>query len=150
MAGLPGTNIYSILFYASTCIVLVIGIRYMVNMWQNFFVSYTASDNDKPVSWIPPVIKSILTVVAIVVAFNLGWNILQSVTTHSSDYKNPSEATEKMEVQKSKLPTDESLDVIKLEQKRRSEIKPHEDALNSFDESMKKEAEKIQNRSMGN
>ena len=93
-----GTSVYSVLFYASVAIVVVLAVAYLNSMWRSFITSaQDAKDKDRPMPlWMPPVIKSILVVAGIIVAFNLGWNALQSVTTHSSNYQNPAEVAEKI------------------------------------------------------
>jgi predicted negative regulator of RcsB-dependent stress response len=148
---MPGTSVYSVLFYAGMLIVLVIAVNYLVGVWRNFGkgVQKASDDNTSVPTWVTPVVKTVLVVTALIVVFNVGWNIKQSATTHSSKYVNPAETAEKKEVQESQPPSVQEMDAARAEQKRRSEMKPHKDALDSFDENMKQEAEKIRKRSLG-
>jgi len=148
---MPGTSIYSVLFYAGMLVVLVIAVNYLVGVWRNFGkgVQKTLDESKSAPSWVTPVIKTVLVVTVLIVIFNVGWNVKQSATTHSSKYTNPAETAEKKEVKESQLPSVQEMDRTRVEQKQRSEVKPHKDALDSFDENMKKEAEKIRKRSLG-
>jgi hypothetical protein len=149
---MPGTNVYSVLFYVGAFIAFVVGVNYLMNLWRSFTVSTqnATSKNEPMPSWVPPTIKTALVAGVMIVVFNLGWNMMQSVTTHSSNYQNPAEVAEKKKVQESKLPSTEEINATRINQRQRSEIKPHKDALDSFDKSMQEEAEKIQKRSAGN
>jgi len=46
------------------------------------------------------------------------------------------------------VPSSEELNKARAEQKETQQVKPHKEALDSFDESMKREAEKIRQRSL--
>ena len=76
----------------------------------------------------------------------LGGNGIVQQTANSSDYKNPAEVREHKKIQGSELPSSPALDEARAELKTRQQDKPHQQAIESFDEKMAKEAEKIRQR----
>ena len=74
------------------------------------------------------------------------WNAMVNATTSRSDYKAPAEIQDLKKIQESQLPSPEDLDKTRAEQKQRAQSKPHKEALDSYDESMKREEEKIKQR----
>jgi len=148
---MPGTNVYSVIYYAGAAILLLILVAYLVKVWRGFSKDLDESmeKQTKAPSWVPPSIKTILAITFFIVVATFGWNALQGVTTNASDYQNPAEQAEKKEVMESKPPSQEEMDKVRSSQKRNEEA-AHSDALSSFEESMQKEADKIKKRSMGN
>jgi len=145
---MPGTSVYSVVFYAGVCIAGLFAGNYLYGVWKTFITGFQkARDESTSVPlWIIPTIQTIVVVTVFVVFYNLGWNVMQGLTTHSSHYENPAEVAGQKVLQESVLPGSDALDSTRMEQKYRSEVKPHEDALKSFDASMQQEAQKIQER----
>ncbi len=146
-----GTTVYSVLFFAVAIIVLILAVLYLIRVWRPAVNNIrTATRENKLVSPIViQLIKTIVTIVVLIVVLTLGWNVMRSITTTMSDYKSPAEISEQKKIQEGQLPEKEVLDKVRTEQKERADVKPHKDAFKSFDESMKGEAEKIKQRSLG-
>ncbi len=146
-----GTVIYSVLFFAVAIIVLILVTLYLIKVWRAVIENIrTAIRENKSVPSIAtPLIKTVVVCVLFIVVLTLAWNAMRSITTTISDYKSPAEISEQKKVQEGQLPEKEVLDKVRTEQKERADVKPHKDAFKSFDESMKGEAEKIKQRSLG-
>ena len=145
---MPGTNVWSVVFVLFALVVAALISGPLINMWRRFFVDYSkAIEKDvRTPSGVGPTVVTILIVGIFILAVTLGWNAMVNVTTSRSDYKAPAEIQEQKKVQESQLPSSEDLDKTRAEQKERAQSKPHKEALDSYDESMKREAEKIKQR----
>lgn len=148
---MPGTNVWSVVFIVGALIVAVFLLPPLINMWRRYVRNATkAFQKDvEPPSWSGPLLVTVAVVGIYVVAVTLGWNAMVNVTTSTSiKYVNPAAAQEQKKVLESQLPNSEELGQVRVEQKDRQQVKPHKEALDSFDESMKREADKIRQRSL--
>jgi hypothetical protein len=135
-----GTNIYSIVFNGGALIGGILVFVYLTKIWKPLL------QGEKVPSVVAPMIKTTLVCTLFIVVLTLAWNIKQSVTTTTSvDYKRPAEIAEQKKVMESQIPTPEELSSVRSSQKEKEE-KRHEAAVDSFDEKMKKEAEKTKQR----
>jgi hypothetical protein len=92
------------------------------------------------------IIKCTLLVAVYAVIGIGGWNLKQAYFSGMSDYQNPVQKEALKKLKEHKLPSNEELDVTKAELERRRDVKKHEEAFDSFEEQMKREAEKIRKR----
>ena len=145
---MPGTNVWSVVFWIVALVVAFVAINLLYNMWTRYVedLNKAIEKEAKTPSWLGPVVTTVLTVGIFALAITLGWNAMVNATTSRSDYKAPAEVQDLKKVQESQLPGPEDLDKTRAEQKKRAQSNPHKEALNSFDESMKREEEKIHQR----
>lgn len=145
---MPGTNIWSVVFCFVTALVALVIVVPLISMWRRWFkhVDVALEKNVPAPSPVGPGFVTILTVGIFIVAVTLGWNAMVNVTTSTSNYINPAEAQEHKKVQESQLPSNEELDKTRDEQRQRQQVSPHKKAIDSFDESMKREEERIKQR----
>jgi hypothetical protein len=87
-----------------------------------------------------------LTIGGYILVATLGWNAMNNITTSRSEYQSSAEIQEQKKVQDSQLPIDYELDAARDAQRERAQVKPHQKALESYDDSMTREAEKIRQR----
>lgn len=144
----PGTNVYSVVFILVALIVAVLAINWLYKLWLEYSKrAQTANENSKPLpNVVAPVIATLVVVTIYICVVTLGWSALQGFTTNMSHYVNPHEAAEQKAVDESTAPTKDEMDQTRAEQKVRAQEKPHQEALSSFDEAMKREADKIRQR----
>jgi hypothetical protein len=131
--------------------VVVVITRYLVVMWAGYIkdIETAVKKEVKTPSWVGPGVTTIFTIGVFALATTLGWNAMVNLTTSTTvKYVNPAAAQEQKNVSESQLPTSQELDQVRTEQKERQQVNPHKEALDSFDESMKLEAEKIRQRSL--
>ena len=145
-----GTSVYSVLFYAGALLLICVAGSYLAKMlWRAYVVLEACTKEDVPLLLLlVPIAKTIVVAVVVTVALTLAWNVKQSFTTSMSRYRSPAEISEAERGKNVTPPTKEELDNALLEQRKRSEIDPHERALQSFEERMREEAEKIRRRSL--
>jgi len=145
---MPGTNVWSMVFVIGVFAVAIGMASALINMWRRYVTHVKVALEKKVVtpSWVGPALTTLMDVGVLALAATLGWNAMVNVTTSRSDYQSPSEVQEQKKVLESQLPSNEQLDAARTEQKQRAQVKPHKEALDSFDESMAKEAEKIKQR----
>lgn len=146
-----GTTVWGPLFVIGVLVALILVAYVLTNMWRKFATNVEKADRvgGPAPSWTNPVIVTVVVLGLYVVGLTLGWNVLQDVTTNISTYKSPAEVAEEKRVKEAQLPTKEEMDKTRQELKERAEVKPHQTAIESFDEKMKREAEKIKQRSLG-
>ncbi len=101
----------------------------------------------RPLSPVLPTIGTLVLVITYIVGVTTSWSILQKKTTSISTYQNPAELAQQEKVLSTIPPTEKEMAEKRSEQKKESETKPHEEAQSAFDQSMKREAEKIRQRS---
>lgn len=148
---MPGTNVWSMVFVIVALMVAIAITASVVRMWHRYLTavgwSYKKLTSSHP-PWSGPTTVTIIAIGTYILAATLGWNAMVNVTTSRSNYKVPAEIQEQKKVQESQLPSAEELDQTRAEQKLRGQTKPHKETLDSFDESMKREEEKIRQRSL--
>ena len=140
-----GTNVYGPLFIGAAVILLCCNIWTVCSIWKKYVKRLNSGD--KPSVLVPSVFTIVFVTVYLSV-LTLGWNSIQSVTTNSSTYKSAAELREQKQVSEAQLPTKDEMDQNRLDIKQRADVKPHENALDSFDEKMRQVDEKIRNRSI--
>lgn len=148
---MPGTNVGSIIFVIVVLIVSALIVKWLADMWLKYAKDVANAIGGKASipSWVGPTIKTIIVIGVYVLVLTLGWNMMVNVTTSTNvKHINQSAAQEQKKVLESQLPTTEELGQARDEQKDRQQTKPHVKALNTFDEKMKAEAEKIKRRSL--
>ena len=143
-----GTNVYGPLFICVALILLSLVGWIFYEICRNYS-KYAEQNPKRRVSlFFGHTILILVIGTVYVVSMTLLWNILQSVTTNSSTYKSAAELREQKQVSEAQLPTKDEIDQNRLDLKQRAEVKPHENALDSFDEKMRQVDEKIRNRSI--
>ena len=145
-----GTSVYSVLFYAGALLLVTAAACYALRvLYWGFAALEACTERDVPLSLLlVPLAKIIVVVAVVIVGLTLAWNVKQSFTTSMSQYRSPAEISEAEREKNVTPPTKEELDNARMEQRERSEIAPHERALQSFQERMREEAEKIRRRSL--
>jgi hypothetical protein len=148
---MPGTNVWSVVFTVAAAIIMVLLIAPMVNMWRRYVrnADKAIEKGVEPPSWTGPAVMTIAAIGIYALAVTLGWNAMTNTTTSTEvRQKNPAAVQEQKKVQESQVPSSKELNKARTEQKDVQQVKPHKEALDSFDESMKREAEKIRQRSL--
>ena len=148
---MPGTNVWSVVFWIITLMVAVVITHYLIVMWAGYIkdVKTAVKKEVKAPSWVVPVQVTVFAVGVFALTITLGWNAMVNATTSTTVKNvNPSAVQEQKKVLESQLPTSQEFDQVRAEQKERQRVNPHKEALDSFDESMKLEAEKIRQRSL--
>lgn len=147
---MPGTNVWSVIFVCAALIVAIVILAPLINMWRRYVadVKDAFAKKSKQPSWVGPMAVSCLACGAFVVSLTLGWNAMVNETTSRSNYKAPAEIQEQKKVQEAQTPSVEEMDAARAEHKQRAQSKPHKDALDTFDDAMKREEEKIKQRSI--
>lgn len=138
-----GTTIYSPIFIALAISGFLLLSVPLYSMWFKYIFR-------EKIALYATVVRLVLTL--IVLTFYMGlvtlaWNVKQDVTTNTSDYVSPAEKEEQKRVSETKSTTKDEINQKREEQKK-VENQSHEKSLDSFDEAMKKEAEKIKERSL--
>ena len=145
---MPGTNIWSVVFWIAAIVVAVGIASPLINMWRRYVqVAAKAIEKDVPIPpWVGPTVTTVVAIGVYILVATLGWNAMNNITTSRSEYQSSAEIQEQKKVQESQLPSTEELDAARDAQKERAQTKPHQKALESFDESMGREADKIRQR----
>lgn len=138
-----GTNVYSIIFYCVAALLTIGAITIGVITWRNYLQKLKKAPEKSALSPHKPIIITILLVFGFVIVIILSWNLLQSVTTNSSTYENPAEKAEQQQISESKLPDQKTMDKVETDRRVKTEVKPHEDVINEFNQLMNKEHDKI-------
>lgn len=141
---------WSIVFGCVSLALVVVALNHLIAMWTKFVKEARQADSGNLVSapsWVGPAVKSILIIGVLLLALSLGWNAMVGVTSSRSNYKSSAEVQEHKVVRESQLPSAKELRATSAELKERSQS-VHKEALASFDESMKRQAEKIKLRSV--
>jgi hypothetical protein len=148
---MPGTNVWSVCFYVAAIVVAVLGASVLLSMWNRFAkdAEKAIEKNVRPPSWAGPAVVTVLVVGVYLVAVTLGWNAMVNVTTSNSTYTAPAEVQEHKQVQESKLPTNDEMDAARSVQKTRAQDNPHQKALDSFDEKMRRAEEESKRHNSG-
>lgn len=143
-----GTNVYGPLFVGAALVVLALIGWLAYGFWRQYFTRMNEANKKGTThpSIVNPIILTLLIGTISVVLLTLGWNAIQDVTTNSSGYTNPAEIQEQKKVNETQLPTKEEMDQTRTDLKQRAEVKPHEKAIDSFNEKMRHEAEVIRQR----
>jgi len=98
---------------------------------------------------IPLVLRILLASVAFLVAEAVLWNTyVGGVATTAIGYENEAQHQEDKAVKESQLPSVSEMDQVRAQQKERAEAGRHKEALENYSSAMKKEAEKIRQRSL--
>ncbi len=154
MFGQPGTNLYGLVFCLAAAIGLVFLVRFIYRQWKDYLDRAELAESSVPPTALPSPVGPIVTTLVVVGLFIcvsiLSWNILQGITTNSSNYRSAGEISEQKMVDDAQMPTNDQLDQARADLKSRAETVPHEQALDNFDAKMKEEADKIRRRSLDN
>ena len=147
---MSGSSPITIMYWTA---VLIAGILLCWGAWRFIWRDYVrmvtkSEESRKP---IPNALKQVIASLVLIAIYagliSAGWQMLVRETASISDYKAPAETTEQKMVRESVPPTADELDAARTMQKERTQTKPHEEALDSFDATMEREAQKIKERS---
>jgi hypothetical protein len=141
---MEGTTLYSTIYYGVATLVVLFAIWSLFKVWRPVSLKIGIDNTARTLT--SPIIKTIAIVIILMIVLVLGWNTKQHFTSTLSTYQSPEEQAEQKKIEESRLPTQEEMDKKRAEQREKTDIKPQEDAFKSFDEQMKKEADKIKER----
>ena len=147
--SMVGTGVWSILFWLAAIISTIIISVVCYQMFEDGYKkSVMAQLEKRPSRWIfaKTLIKIISLIVLLIISLTVGYNMMQSVTTNSSDYKNQNELKEQKRVSETVAPTTATADANKKALDNRAEVKKHEEAVETFEQKMKRETDKINER----
>lgn len=148
---MPGTNVWSVVFWIVALVLAAGLVQQLIVLWRRYVkdVKRALEKEVRTPSWVGPAVVTIFGIGAFALITTLGWNAIVNATTSTTvKYVNPAAAQEQKKVLESQLPSQEEIDQARAKQKERQQVRPHKEALDSFDESMKREAEKIRQRSL--
>jgi hypothetical protein len=143
-----GTTVYSTIYYGLAVVIVLMSIRSIYRVWKPYVVTVDQAleNNIQAPSLFNPIVKTVAIFVALIVILVLGWNLKQRYATGLSTYQTPAEQSEQKKVEESQLPTQQQMDQKRAEQKEKTDVKPQKDAIDSFNQDMQKEADKIKER----
>lgn len=146
---MPGVNIWGMVFATGAFTVAVFLVKKLIKRWK-FFALELAEAKEKgsqAPDCLPPTIATVVLVSMYFIVVTVGWSAMVKVTAKdSSSYVLPAQAEEQERLLKSVSPTREEISAARDEQRDQQFVRPHQKAVDSFDETLKREAEKIKDR----